>query len=157
MYTDKIRTWKDNWNDILRYVLFQDQILMQLMCIKTKIPITKFTQKYFVQLQAGSQVLTDQKVRILYYQGQGKNTGNKNVKKKYKQFDIYVIDSELHTASKDKLVNRYDLIDRRLRKLLINNCNQFGLNFKFQDSYTLWTKTQGYRRFHVVFSYYITI
>lgn len=157
MYVEKIQTWKDNWNDIIRYLIFQDEQLRQLMCLPKDINIMKFVDKYFIQLQAGSEVLSDEAVRILYYDTKGGSTRNKNVFNKNKQFDIYVKQDQLHTATKDRLQNRYDLIVERLKYLLLNHGQQYGLRFRFNDSYNLWTKTQGYRRYHVVFSYKTTV
>lgn len=31
-YVHKVRTWADNWNDVIRYVIFQDPIMRELMC-----------------------------------------------------------------------------------------------------------------------------
>lgn len=156
-YVPKIHTWKDNWNDIVRYVIFQDEQFLKLLCVKDNVSITEFIEKYFIQIKSGSELLTNEKVRILYYDDEGSDTRNKNVRGKTKQFDIYVRDDVLHSGSRDKLVNLYDLITERLKYLILNNCEKYGLRFKFYDSYNLWTKTQGYRRYHVVFSYNITV
>lgn len=156
-YVEKEKTWKDNWNDIVRYVIFKDSRLLQLMHVPFNTNIMEFIDKYFIQNKSGSQVLFNEHVRILYYDDQGRQTGNKNVLNRYKQFDIYVKQDVLHTGDNDRLKNLYDLIDQRLRYLILNNCEKYGLRFKFKDSYALWTKTQGYHRWHVVFSYKTTI
>lgn len=36
----KEHTWKDAWNDIIRYVIFPDEKLRKLMCLPEDLPIT---------------------------------------------------------------------------------------------------------------------
>lgn len=156
-YKQKEQTWKDNWNNMVRYVIFKDEKLLDLMCLPKNTSIMQFIEKHFVQIESGSQVLTDESVRILYHDSEGFSTRNKNVLLRHKEFDIYVRDDVLHTADKDRLKNRYDLISERLKYLLINNAQKYGLRFRFDNSFNLWTKTQGYRRYHVVFSYNTTV
>lgn len=157
MYTQKTQTWKDNWNDVIRYVLFKDTLLKELLLLPEPTTIVQFVDKYFVQDEAGSEILTDEKVRIVYCDTRGKDTGNKGVRIHYKEFDIFVRDDVLHNATDDRLQNRYDLIADRLKYLLLRDRNVCGLHFEFEDEYNLWTKTIGYRRYHVVFSYKTTV
>lgn len=156
-YIQKKQTWRDNWNDMIRYVFFKDEKLCQLMCIPANCTITQFTDKYFIQSQSGSQILVNEPVRILYYDSQGSDSRNKNVLNRYKQFDIYIKQTHLHNADKDRLKNRYNLIEQRLKYLMLNFSIQHGLTFRFYNSFNLWTKTDGYRRYHVVFSYNTTV
>ena len=79
------------------------------MCVPNDTPITKFIEKYFIEDAVSSELLTDEKVRIIYYDSDGSDTGNKDVLNRYKEFDIFVKDDVLHTATKDRLQNRYDL------------------------------------------------
>lgn len=157
MYAQKLQTWKDNWNDVIRYVLFKDSVLKQLMLLPDDTTITKFVDKYFVQDEVGSEILTDEKVRIVYYDSRGRDTGNKGVRNHYKEFDIFVKEDVLHTATNDRLQNRFDLIAERLKYLLLRDRYVCGLRFNYEDDYNLWTKTIGYRRYHVVFSYKTTV
>lgn len=157
MYVEKVKTWKDNWNDIIRYVFFQDEKLMSLMCIPTDTPITKFVEKYFIEDSVSSEILTDEKVRIIHYDSNGSDTGNKSVLNRYKEMDIFVKDDVLHTATRDKLQNRYDLICERIKYLLLHETYVCNMRFRFVDSYNLWTKTSGYKRYHLVFSYKTTV
>lgn len=157
MFIEKIKTWKDNWNDIIRYVIFQDTRLKELMMVPQETTVLQFIDKYFMELESGSEILTNEAVRILYYDGEGGSTGNKNVKRHMKEFDIYVREDVLHNATNDRLQYRYDLITERLKYLILNYCVEHGLRFKFEDSYNLWTKTAGYRRYHAVFSYKTTV
>ena len=108
-YTEKTRTWKDNWNNVIRDVLFQDDVLMELMMIPEGTTITKFIEKYFVEDdESTTEILTDEMVRIVYHGSEGADFGNPNVKSRYKEFDIYVKKEALHTATRDRLQNRYD-------------------------------------------------
>ena len=157
MYVEKTKTWKDNWNDIIRYVFFPDEKLLSLMCVPKDTPITKFIEKYFIEDAVSSELLTDEKVRIIYYDSDGSDTGNKDVLNRYKEFDIFVKDDVLHTATKDRLQNRYDLICERLKYLLLREPVVCNMRFRFGNSYNLCTKTAGYKRYHVVFSYKTTV
>ena len=157
MYVEKIKTWKDNWNDVIRYIFFPDEKLLSLMCVPKGTPITKFIEKYFIEDAVSSELLTDEKVRIIHYDSDGSDTGNKNVLNRYKEFDIFVKDDVLHTATKDRLQNRYDLICERLKYLLLRESTVCNMHFRFTNSYNLWTKTSGYKRYHVVFSYKTTV
>ena len=157
MYTYKTQTWKDNWNDVVRYVIFRDDLLKRQMLLPENTSIIQFVDKYFVQDEMASEILTDEKVRIVYYDSRGRDTGNKNVKLRYKEFDIFVREDVLHNATDDRLQNRYDLIAERLKYLLLRERHLYGLSFDYEDDYNLWTKTIGYRRYHIVFSYKVTV
>ncbi len=156
-YVEKSRTWKDNWLNVVRYVIFQDEELKRLMCVPADTPITTFVDKYFIEDMNGDEIMTNEPVRITYYDFYGPETNNKNVRKCYKEFDIYVKYDVLHTATMDRLQNRYDLIAERLRYLLLSKSRVQHLHFEYRDEYGMWTKTIGYRRYHVVFSYMKTV
>lgn len=98
-------------------------------------------------------MVTKEKVRISHYDTRGGDTGNMNVRMKYKEFDIFVKDTELHNADVDRLKSRSEMIAERLKYLLLRDRNICGLRFAYEDEYDLWTKTIGYRRYHIVFSY----
>lgn len=158
MRVEKTKTWKDNWNDILRYKIFQDEALKQLMLIPDGTGILHFVDKYFLENLTGDEILTDEKVRVVYYDSDGGDSDNKDVKLRYKEFDIFVREDVLHNADpKDMLRNRYDMIAERLRFLLTGETYLYGMRFSYKNAYNLWTKTIGYRRCHVVFTYYITV
>lgn len=116
-YAEKTRTWKDNWNNIIRHVIFKDSTLKQLMLIPDDTSIIRFTDKYFIEDETTDEIITDEKVRVTYCTTKGYDTGNSNVKLKFLEFDIYVSQDELHTATSDRLQNRYDLIAERLKYL----------------------------------------
>ena len=156
MYVEKIKTWDDNWNDVIRYVLFPDAKLKELMMVPPKTTIVQFIDKYFINSAASDELLSDEKVRIVYYDTKGKDYGQKNVYLKYKEFDIYSREEFLYTATNDRLKSRTALIAERIKYLLLRKFSVCGLHFYYEDEYALWTKTVGYRRNHLVFSYNIT-
>ena len=92
-----------------------------------------------------------------HYDTQGYETGNKNVIRKYKVFDIYVKESELYNATNDRIKNRALLISERIKYLLLKQEVICGLHFDYRDEYDLWTKTVGYYRYHLVFAYRISV
>ena len=59
-------------------------------------PIVQFITKFFIEDAAPDALLTTENVRINYCDEQGYETGNPNVVRKYKAFDIYV---KAHTLS----------------------------------------------------------
>ena len=149
----KTKTWKDNWNNVIRHVLFPDEELRKLMLLPDDISIIEFIDKYFIQDENAGEQLISEPVRILYWDSEGRDSGNMNVRNKYKEFDIFVKEDVLHTATNDRLQNRYDQIAERQKYLLLKDTHVQGLRFRYEDDYNLWTKTIGYKRHHVVFSY----
>lgn len=156
-YVEKTRTWDDNWNNVIRTIIFQDSILKEQMLVPCKTPINQFIDKYFIENASVDELLTTENVRILYYDNQGRETGNKNIRLKYKEFDIYVKQNILYTATPDRLKSRTALIAERLKYLLLNKYHICGQHFRYEDEYDLWTKTVGYKRYHIVFSYRISV
>lgn len=75
----------------------------------------QFIDKYFIESETSDETITDEKVRISYYDSKGRDTGNKNVRLRYKEFDIYVRKDVLHNATADRLQCRYDLIADRIK------------------------------------------
>ena len=155
-YVEKEKTWDDDWNDVIRKVFWPDNKLKQLMLIPENTAIVPFITKYFIEDAAPDALLTDEKVRINHFDTQGYDTGNKNVIRKYKNFDIYVKDDFLYDATNDRLKSRTALIAERIKYLLLRDFYVCGLRFEFRDEYSLWTKTVGYKRYRLVFSYRIT-
>ena len=156
-YSEKTKTWDDNWNDVVRY-LFKDERLKDLMCIPNGTSIINFTDKYFIEDQNADEIMTDEKVRIVYYDSEGRDTGNKNVFNRYKEFDIYVKNDSLHNATEDRLKKRYKLIAERLKFLLTKDYHICGIHFECDDpGHNLYTKTVGYKRYHIVFRYKTTV
>lgn len=156
MRVSKIKTWTDNWNDVIR-LLYKDPYLKELMCLPSSCSIVQFIEKYFVKGVSADEIVTDEKVRILWYDSIGSATNNKNVRLKFKEFDIFVKDDVLHNATGDRLQYRYNLICDRLKDILLRLDAICGLRFSYVTEYDMWTKTIGYSRYHIVFSYKTTI
>lgn len=161
-YTVKERSWKDNWNDVVRYVIFRDPEMRKQMRLPENITLPQFCEKYFIRDGDGTEILIDEDVRIVYSDTKGVRTPrNPYVWNRCKGFDIYVKTSVLHPGYDDPFSNdwmkcRYDAIVERLKVLLCNG-SIFGLTFEFEDEYDQWTKTPGYRRYHAVFAYKTTM
>ena len=153
----KTKTWNDNLNDVIRDVIFPDTELLELMLIPEsyKEDIIRFVDKYFVKDVTSDELLTDEDVRICYFQEAGRSLGS-HVNKKYLCFDIYVKDSVLHTATTDLLQSRDELIAEKLKELLTDKRYVCNLRFTFEDSYDLYTRTVGYHRYRITFSYKIS-
>ena len=156
-YVEKTRTWNDDWNNVIRTVFFKDEKLKELMCIPEGTAIIPFITKYFIEDAAPDAILTNELVRVNHYDTQGYDTGNKNVVRKYKEFDIYVKESVLYDATNDRLKARTQLIAERIKYLLLRRFHICELHFDYRDEYDLWTKTVGYKRYHIVFSYRISV
>lgn len=150
----KTRTWNDNLNDVVRDVFFVDEELLDLMCIPEKYrgDIAVFIQKYLVRDVTSDEVITNEEVRVCYWQGDSKSIGM-NMIRKTLNFDIYVKDSVQHTASFDILQSRDQLIAEKIKELLTDSKYVCHINFRFEDSYDMYTKLVGYHRYRIVFSY----
>lgn len=115
--------------------------------------ILTFTTKYFVRDSSTDELLSNEKVRIVHSDQHGWQVGNKYVHGKYKHFDIFVSESVEHTATNDMLQSRQVLIAQRIKELLLKKKFLYGIHFSYEDEYDLWTKTIGYKLYHVVFFY----
>ena len=152
----KLKTWSDRWNDVIR-LLYKDPYLKKLMLVPENCSITEFIDKYFVRGASTDEIVTDERVRILWYDSEGFQTRNPHVLAHLKAFDIYVKNEYLHNVTADRLQYRFDLITERLKDILLTNDEICQLSFEFVNESDLWTKTVGYSRYHVVFSYKTTI
>jgi len=155
----KLKTWHDNWNDAIRDILFPDAALKELMLIPVANlnNIKMFIERYFIEDVLPDELITDENVRVLCYETEGAKFGNPNVLKKYLEFDIFVRNAVLYTATTDRLQRRDKLIFKRIRELLTGCSHVCNLRFQYEDDYHLGTKTVGFRRYHAVFSYKQTI
>lgn len=152
----KTHTWHDCWNDVLRNVIFSDAELRNLLLIpiKEQKDIRAFISRYFVEDAMPDVIMTDEKVRVIYYETEGSKLNNDpHITKKYLEFDIYVKEDSLYNISTDRLCRRDKKISQRLKELLTGSPYVCGLRFTWEDDYHLGAKTVGYRRFHTVFSY----
>lgn len=154
----KARTWHDNWNDVIRNVLFPDVELKTLMRIPAGSVnnIREFIGKYFIEDAMPDEPVVNEDVRVIYYEEEGSKLGTPHVTKKILSFDIYVKESMLYNATNDRLQRRDKLIAQRLKELLLWKEHVCGLRFQYEDEYHLGARTIGYRRYHLVLSYKTT-
>lgn len=119
--------------------------------------IRAFVDRYFVEDVLLDEPVTDEKVRILYYETEGsKYGGDLHIRQKFLEFDIYVRSTELYTADNDRLRRRDKMIGQRLKELLTGSGYVCNMRYTFEDAFALGSKTIGYRRYHLVFSYKTT-
>ena len=156
-YVEKRRTWQDNWNNVVRNVLFPDDKLKELMLVPEGTDIITFQKKYFIRDGSTDELLTNEKVRIVCHDDQGSWTFNKGVNVKYKSFDIYVKEDIEHTADIDRLKSRQVLVAERIKYLLLRQWDCEHLHFQYEDEYDMWTKTVGYKMYKLTFFYKTTI
>ena len=156
-YVEKTRTWQDNWNNVIRYVIFPDTKLKELMLVPEGTDIVKFLDKYFIRDGSTDELLTNEKVRIVCHDDEGFYTPNKNVHGKYKTFDIYLSEDVEHTVDTDRLRSRQVMIAERIKYLLLRYRNCQNLHFEYEDEYDLWTKTVGYKMYRLTFFYKTTV
>ena len=154
---EKTRTWDDNWNNVIRYVIFQNDALKKQMQVPEKTSIMKFQTDYFIQDAATDQLLTDELVRVTYCDLQGTSLGTLYMRQKYKAFDIYVKKTCQFDATNDRLKDRCKLIAERLNYILRGQTYICNLRFEYEDEYDMWTKMVGYKRYRIVFSYKISV
>lgn len=140
---------------MLRDVIFPDAALKDLMLIpaKNRENIKAFIDQYFIEDVMPDELLTDEDVRIIYYETEGAKWGDPHITKKKLEFDIYVRNAIVYTATNDRLQRRDKLIFQRLKTLLTGNTYVCCLRFTYEDDYHLGAKTAGFRRYHAVFSY----
>lgn len=152
------RTWNDNWNNYVRYVLFPDTELRELMMIPEADQgnLRQFLAKYFVEDPMSDILVEKQDVIITYYDEKGTQHGPPQVHKKYKSFDIYVKQEHLYDCDTDRMRARTKRIAQKIKELLTDVPHRYGLNFTYVDDYSLGTKLVGYVRYHVQFFYYTT-
>ena len=144
--------WIDDWNDILRNVIFSDPVLMELMKIPEDTNIIEFVDRYFIQAGYTNRVLSDESVRIVYG-STGVPTNVSGVTRNILSFDIYVKTEELHNIGKDRLVMRHKLIAKRLFDLLTSS--RYNGAYRFYDKYEsdMGTSAIGYTRYNISMSY----
>ena len=152
-----ISSWMNDWNDIIRHVIFKDEELKSLMMIPEGTNIIQFIDKYFIRAGYTNELLEKEDVRIVYGDTDTASTKVPNVKKNVLSFDIYVRKTKLHNATNDRLQYRTHLIANRLNKLLTKG----GTSGKYLGGYRFWpsketdlgTRTVGYVRYNISFEY----
>lgn len=152
-----ISSWMNDWNDIIRYVIFPDEELKSLMMVPEETTIIQFTDKYFIRAGYTNELLEKEDVRIVYGDTDAVSTNVPNVKKNVLSFDIYVRKTDLHNVTNDRLQYRTHLIANRLNTLLTKG----GTSGRYLGGYRFWpsketdlgTRTVGYVRYNISFEY----
>jgi len=147
--------WINNWNRIIRTVIFKDYELKQLMKIPAKTGVIQFTDNYFIRAGYTNKLLTDEVCRVVYSDIQGTDTPVSNVKRNMMTFDIYVKTDELRNVGDDGLQLRTHLIAERLNYLLTKEryLAETGYRFWIAGDWDLGTRTSGYSRYTIAFYY----
>ena len=101
-----MQQWDNIWNNVIRYVLFQDERLKELMLLPEKTNIVQFIDRYFIEASWTNKLLENENVRILYADASGADTSVPNVRRNILTFDIYVKMTELRNAINDRLALR---------------------------------------------------
>lgn len=147
--------WEDDWNKIIRHVIFADDELKTLMKVPNGTSILTFIDKYFVRAGYTNEILENEAVRIVYADSQGYETSAPNVMRKMMTFDIYCKKEDLHNVGTDRLLMRTRAIAARLNKLLTSEryVKDTGYRFWIAGDWDLGTKTIGYARYCLALYY----
>lgn len=94
-----ISTWMKDWNDIIRYVIYPDDVLKKLMLVPEGTTIIDFIDHYFIRAGYTNELLEKEDVRIVYGDVDSKSTDVPNIMKNTLSFDIYVRTQKLHNAT----------------------------------------------------------
>lgn len=144
--------WINDWNDIIRHVIFSDKELMNLMKIPEKTSIIDFIDRYFIRAGFTNKILSNEDVRIVY--GSTSSATNiDGVTSNIMNFDIYVKLENLHNVGVDRLVMRTQLIAQRIIYLLTRV--RYNGVYRFYDPVEgdMGTSAVGYARYRVSLSY----
>ena len=147
--------WINEWNTILRKVIFKDTVLKTLMMIPEGTDIITFFDKYFIRVGYANTLVEHEDVRIVYGVSGNNDTDVPDVKRNMLNFDIYVKTEHLHDADRDRLLYRTVLIADRLKELLKTNnfVANTGYKFRIAGEGELGTRTIGYARYGISFSF----
>ena len=152
-------TWMREWNDIIRYVIWKDETLLELMKIPANTTILSFMDKYFIRGKTVGTPLKDEAVRIVYGTYGTSLGDNAKVLINEMSFDIYVKEKELHNVGNDRLMFRTELIAERLNTLLTDQYDTRlgGYRFRCVGQSDMSTSTIGYVRYNITFQYKKTV
>lgn len=144
--------WIDDFNDLIRNVLFGDEVLKSLMKVPDRTGVIEFIDRFFIRAGYTNKTLTNESVRIVYGIV-GLPTDNPNVTRNQISFDIYVKNEDLHNVSKDRLMMRTQLIARRLIYLLTEKRYNGVYRFHSPSEGDMGTSAIGYARYNVSLSF----
>ena len=147
--------WIDDWNSIIRNVIFQDEELKSLMMVPEDTDIISFIDNYFIRAGYTNTLLENEKVRIVYADVPAADSTTPNVTKNVLSFDIYVNNNVIHNVGTDRLRMRTHLIADRLLTLLTKDryIQETGYRFFNPKPYDGGSKTIGYARFTLLLNY----
>ena len=153
--------WDDDWLDIIRDIIFPDELLKQYMCVPEDTTILEFIENYFIPAgSTTSELLTNEDARVVYGFYTNAPTNIQNAHEMTLSFDIYVRKERIHDVDDfDALISRQQMIARRLNQLLFLNprdhSNGFVGVYRFYDprECTLGTRTIGYERYNISFTF----
>ena len=150
-----MQRWDNDWNSILRDVIFADSELKTLMKVPSNTSILTFIEKYFIRAGFTSKLLENEHCRVVYSDVQGSDLNVPNIRRNMLVFDIYVKYEDLHNYGKDRLQDRSHLIGNRIFKLLTKDlyCNNTGYRFTPAGAWDQGTRTIGYARYTVALYY----
>lgn len=150
-----MQRWDDDWNSILREVIFADSELKTLMLIPKGTSIMTFITKYFIRAGYTSTLLENEHVRIIYADVQGSDLNNPRIRRNMLTFDIYCKLEDVNNYGKDRLQLRTHLIGNRIFKLLTSDtyCNNTGYRFYPAGEWDQGSRTIGYARYTVALYY----
>ena len=144
--------WINDWNDIIRHVIFSDKTLKDLMKIPDGTSIIDFIDRYFIRAGYTNKLLSNEAVSVVY--GTTSSTSDVDgVTSNTMNFDIYVKIENLHDVGTDRLVMRTQLIGQRLLYLLTKA--RYNGVYRFYDPIEcdMGTSAIGYARYRVSVSY----
>lgn len=151
-------TWEDNWNNVIRDVLFQSQELKDEMLVPAanRNNLRDFITNRFVEDVNTDQLVIDEDVRILWsIEGNPFLRGSDHIHTKYLAMDIYVKRNRLYDVSTEDRMKARDVeIAKRIKHLLLKTRSVCNISFRYSDEFRLVSKTVGYQRLRLVFTYF---
>ena len=151
--------WVNEFNNIIRRIIFPDRKLRVLMNLPEDTTIITFIDRYFMRVGTSSVPLKDEDVRIVYSTVGTGLAQDVHVLRQELSFDIYVKLSALHNVGNDRLVYRTELIADRLNEMLTNQYDERlgGYRFRCIGRSEQSTNTIGYVRYNISFAYMRTV
>lgn len=149
-------TWTKEFNDIIRYHIFANDELKELMMIPDGTNIITFIDRYFIRAGYTSKVLSDENVRIVYSNSSSELGNTPHALRQILSFEIYVKTEHIHNVGTDRLMFRTNLIADKLIEILTKD--RIGA-FKFYcvGETEMGTSAIGYSRYNVTFMYMRTV
>lgn len=146
--------WAENFSNVVRHVLFKDDELKSLMAIPAEDAknILAFRDKYLVRGPTTDTLVLNEKVRIVYYEGEPTETDAENIMRHRVYFDIYVRKDCAYNATNDRMLHRADLIAKRLN-ILLSGKKLYNIRFIGRGVFQQTSRSEGYDRFVAVFAY----